>query len=61
MNARCVYTAPFAALERTMRWLVLVVLTLQAATCGQKGPLTLPDRQPDASAATAAVGTADRR
>jgi predicted small lipoprotein YifL len=26
-----------------MRWLVLALVTLQSATCGQKGPLTLPD------------------
>ncbi len=26
-----------------MRWLLLTLITLQAATCGQKGPLTLPD------------------
>jgi predicted small lipoprotein YifL len=29
-----------------MRWLVLALVTLQSATCGQKGPLTLP--APDA-------------
>jgi predicted small lipoprotein YifL len=26
-----------------MRWLLLGVLMLQVATCGQKGPLTLPE------------------
>lgn len=26
-----------------MRWLALVLFALQAATCGQKGPLTLPE------------------
>ena len=26
-----------------MRWLLLSVLLLQVATCGQKGPLTLPE------------------
>lgn len=26
-----------------MRWVLLCVLVMQAATCGQKGPLTLPD------------------
>jgi predicted small lipoprotein YifL len=26
-----------------MRWTVVILLTLQAATCGQKGPLTLPE------------------
>lgn len=25
-----------------MRWLLLSILILQVATCGQKGPLTLP-------------------
>lgn len=32
-----------------MRWLVLTLMTLQAATCGQTGPLNLPE--PDAPAA----------
>jgi predicted small lipoprotein YifL len=27
----------------SMRWLLLALLTLQSATCGQKGPLTLPE------------------
>lgn len=26
-----------------MRWLLLALLTLEAATCGQKGPLILPE------------------
>jgi predicted small lipoprotein YifL len=26
-----------------MRWLVLCILVLEVATCGQKGPLSLPD------------------
>ncbi len=26
-----------------MRWLLLVLVTLQTATCGQKGPLNLPE------------------
>jgi len=26
-----------------MRWLLLCILTLQTATCGQRGPLTLPE------------------
>lgn len=26
-----------------MRWLLLALVTLQVATCGQKGPLTLPE------------------
>ncbi|HEX7037356.1 MAG TPA: lipoprotein [Pseudomonadales bacterium] len=26
-----------------MRWLVLALVILQSATCGQKGPLTLPE------------------
>jgi len=29
-----------------MRWLLLALVTLQSATCGQKGPLTLPEREP---------------
>jgi predicted small lipoprotein YifL len=27
-----------------MRWVLFCLLVMQAATCGQKGPLTLPDR-----------------
>jgi len=27
-----------------MRWVLLCVMVMQAATCGQKGPLTLPDK-----------------
>lgn len=34
-----------------MRWLVLALVILQSATCGQKGPLTLPEGEPDRSAA----------
>lgn len=35
-----------------MRWLLLILLTLPCATCGQKGPLTLPEsKPPDAGAA----------
>jgi predicted small lipoprotein YifL len=30
-----------------MRWLLLSVFLLQVATCGQRGPLTLPE--PDAA------------
>lgn len=26
-----------------MRWLLLIVIALQAATCGQSGPLRLPE------------------
>lgn len=26
-----------------MRWIFLCLLVMQAASCGQKGPLTLPD------------------
>lgn len=37
-----------------MRWLVLTVVILQAATCGQSGPLTLPEDS-DRNQATAAV------
>ncbi len=29
-----------------MRWLLLIVITLEVATCGQKGPLTLPEPPP---------------
>ncbi len=36
-----------------MRWSILVVLALQAAMCGQKGPLYLPDHT--LHAATAAT------
>lgn len=28
-----------------MRWSLLIVLALQAAMCGQKGPLYLPDQK----------------
>ncbi len=28
-----------------MRWIVIVILALSAATCGQKGPLHLPEPQ----------------
>ncbi|MEQ8860625.1 MAG: lipoprotein [Pseudomonadales bacterium] len=27
-----------------MRWLAVTLIILQTATCGQKGPLTLPER-----------------
>jgi len=37
-----------------MRWLLLCVLALQAATCGQRGPLTLPE-QPRSIAPIVAV------
>lgn len=30
-----------------MRWLLLALITLQTATCGQKGPLTLPQPERD--------------
>ena len=29
-----------------MRWLVLALVILQSATCGQKGPLILPESEP---------------
>jgi predicted small lipoprotein YifL len=29
-----------------MRWLLLALVALQSATCGQKGPLTLPEPEP---------------
>jgi len=44
-----------------MRWLLLTLITLQAATCGQKGPLTLPDdEQAMAARAAAAPSLAER-
>jgi predicted small lipoprotein YifL len=37
-----------------MRWLLLGVLVLQVATCGQKGPLTLPEpAEPESTTASA--------
>ena len=36
------YTRPFFAGSRVVRWIFVLLLTLQALTCGQKGPLTLP-------------------
>ncbi|MDZ7668661.1 MAG: lipopeptide [Gammaproteobacteria bacterium] len=38
-----------------MRWLLLTLITLQAATCGQKGPLTVPDDEQALVARPAAV------
>jgi predicted small lipoprotein YifL len=35
-----------------MRWIFIGLITLQAATCGQKGPLRVPD-----SAMAAAITT----
>lgn len=32
-----------------MRWLLLSLLILQTATCGQTGPLTLPEEQEQAA------------
>lgn len=34
-----------------MRWLLLALVTLHTATCGQKGPLMLPDDEPSATGA----------
>lgn len=52
-----------------MRWSILVVLALQAAMCGQKGPLYLPEEKQNVAApfvhfsepATAPAGSAWRR
>lgn len=44
-----------------MRWLLLTLITLQTATCGQKGPLTLPDDEQAAAAVTPAVHAAAER
>lgn len=43
-----------------MRWLLLTLITLQTATCGQKGPLTLPDEQAAAATPTAVHAAAER-
>jgi predicted small lipoprotein YifL len=32
-----------------MRWLLMTVIILQTATCGQKGPLHLPDGENNAT------------
>lgn len=32
-----------------MRWLLMTLIILQTATCGQKGPLHLPDGEEKAS------------
>lgn len=45
-----------------MRWLLFILLTLPCATCGQKGPLILPEPDPASAqaamthSATAAIG-----
>lgn len=36
-----------------MRWILLCLLAVQAATCGQKGPLTNPALADQAAAVTA--------
>ena len=28
-----------------MRWIIVAIFSLLVATCGQKGPLTLPDEE----------------
>lgn len=43
-----------------MRWLLLTLITLQTATCGQKGPLTLPDDEQAAAAPMAVHAAAER-
>lgn len=35
-----------------MRWLWLALITLQVATCGQTGPLTLPEDREESRAGT---------
>lgn len=42
-----------------MRWLLLAVLALQAAMCGQKGPLYLPDQKQDSATPTIQDAPAD--
>lgn len=32
-----------------MRWLLLYLLIMQVATCGQRGPLTLPEQHATAA------------
>lgn len=39
-----------------MRWIFIGLITLQAATCGQKGPLRVPDSA-SAAAITASAST----
>ena len=39
-----------------MRWLLLGLIALQAATCGQKGPLVLPEPEPSSGAAVPWTG-----
>ena len=46
------YTRPFFAGSRVVRWIFVLLLTLQALTCGQKGPLILP---PDNSVSIGAL------
>ncbi len=41
-----------------MRWLLLALITLQTATCGQKGPLTLPEPEHPGPATTAPIPAA---
>jgi predicted small lipoprotein YifL len=43
-----------------MRWTILLLLTLQAATCGQKGPLTLPEPEAVAAAIPAVAVSIQR-
>lgn len=50
-----------------MRWLLLALLTIQAATCGQKGPLRLPEEpsgapaEPASAAAVIAAAASEAR
>ena len=49
---------------RGLRWLVLGPLCLGVATCGQKGPLELPDEQAatwQSVKAVQSLGTGDRK
>lgn len=41
-----------------MRWLLTTLLILQCATCGQKGPLTLPESSVAGSGSAATDRTA---
>ena len=42
-----------------MRWMILWLLTTLVATCGQKGPLYLPeDDSPEAASNTASIYSA---
>jgi predicted small lipoprotein YifL len=44
-----------------MRWLLLTMIALQAASCGQSGPLVLPERALVAASAAASAAVAGRQ